>query len=132
MVERMGYVGGYNNDYEDEDEQYQEGQAKYVPWYRRADPDYDPEEEEHGEASLEEFHEHPEHADHQLEHAADDIAQLEHAADDGCKVDFLAQYEWRVKARSRRTGRFVPPLMTGYRWPVFVRFQDLKDHPQRV
>ena len=116
MVERMNY-GGYNDDYEDDDEQYDENEAKEIPWYIRANPDYDPEEEERGEASLEEFHEHPEQVDHQLEHAADDIAQL----------DAEAQFGWRSKSRRSRQGRFVPPDMSIYRWPTFVRVADLQN-----
>ena len=115
MVERLDYGGGYNEDYEDE--QTQESQAEAIPWYRRADPDYDPEEEDRAEARLADFQEQPEQVEHQLEHAADDTAQL----------DAEAKFEWRAKVRRRRKGRFVPPNMNTYRWPTFVRVEDLQN-----
>ena len=43
---------------------------------------------------------------------------------DAIQLHFKAPMEWRIRAR-RREGRFVPPRITGYRWPVFVRVVDL-------
>ena len=112
-MERLNYGGRY---YDDDDEQYQ---AEAVPWYRRADPDYDPEEEDR--EGLEAFEEEPELVAHQLEHATQDIVQ----------AGFAAQFRWRSKARRGRRGRFVPPDMKPYRWPTFVRVADLQN-PDRV
>ena len=58
----------------------------------------------------------PEQVEHQVDHVADDTAQM----------DAEAKFEWRAKARRRRKGRFVPPNMKTYRWPVFVRVADLQ------
>ena len=52
--------------------------------------------------------------------------RVDHAVDDAILLHLEAQMEWRVRARRRRTGRFIPPRMTGYRWPVFVRAADLR------
>lgn len=114
MAERLGYGGGYYDDYEDEeDQQYQESQVDDIPWYRLADPDYVPEEEELPEGRLEDFQEQAERVEHQLDAAA--------------QLDAEAQFGWRSKARRRRKGSFVPPDIRTYRWPTFVRVEDLRN-----
>ena len=115
MAERLDYRGEEYNDYQDE--QHEESQFDEIPWYRLADPDYDPDEGDY-EYGLEDDQEPPEgleEVEHHLDHAADDAAQL----------DAEKKFGWKGRARRRRKGRFVPPDVRAYRWPVFVRVADL-------
>ena len=48
---------------------------------------------------------------------------------DDSRAEFLAQFEWRLKARRRRKGRFAPPSITGYHWPAFVPAATLSNLP---
>ena len=79
MNERLGCAGGYHDDYEyeKEDQQRQDSQPDDILWYRLADPDYIPEEEDGPEGGLEDSQGRPEQVEHQLDHAADDTAQLD-------------------------------------------------------
>ena len=118
MDERTGYRGGYHDDYRDEEDgqQYQGNLADDISWRLLADPDYDPEEGSL-EDGLEDYQEQLEPVEHPLDHVAADAGQL----------DAEARYGWRAMARLRRQGRFVPPNMTTYRWPTFVRVEELQN-----
>ena len=121
MAQREDYRGGENNDYQDE--QYEEIQVDEVPWYRLADPDYDPDEGDF-EYGLEDDQEPPERRE-QVEY------RLDHAADDAAQLDAEARFGgWKSRARRRRMGRFVPPDVRDYRWPVFVRVADLTNRDE--
>ena len=116
MTERLNYGGGYNDDHDDEEEE-QESQADDILWYRLGDPNYDPDEQDRPEGGLDDFQTALDQVDHQLDHAADDAAQL----------NAEARFGWRFRARLRRKGLSVPPDMTDYRWPTFVRLEDLQN-----
>ena len=115
MAERLNYRDEENNDYRDE--QYEEKQVAEIPRYLLGNPDYDPEEGTFG-YGLEHYQELPaglEEVEHYLDHAAEDAAQL----------DAEAKRGWRSRARRRRKGKFIPPDVRAYQWPVFVRLADL-------
>ena len=117
MTERLDYRGEEYN--YDNDGRYEESQLDRLLWYRLADPNYDPEEGDL-EYELEDDLEPPEgleEVEHHLDHAADDAAQL----------DAEVKFGWRGKVRRRREGRFVPPDVRAYRWPMFVRVADLQN-----
>ncbi len=115
MAERLDYRGEENNDYKDE--QYEENQVAEIPRYLIGNPDYDPEEDdlEYGPEDYQEPPERLEEVEHQLDHAAEDAAQL----------DAEARFGFKSRARRRRKGRFIPPDVRAYRWPLFVRLADL-------
>ena len=115
MADKFDYRREENNDYKDE--QYEVNQVAEIPRYLLGNPDYEPEEDDL-EYGLEHYQEPPERleeVEHQLDHAAEDVAQL----------DAEAKLGWRSRARRRRKGKFIPPDVRAYRWPVFVRVADL-------
>ena len=127
MVERLDY-GGEHYDYDEDEldiqpdhqedhqeEEQEEHREEYgLEFYQDPDEDFGGVDDDTIAEGFQERHD-------QVEH------RLDHAADDTTKADFEAQFAWRSKARRSRKGRFVPPDMRTYRWPVFVPVSDLQN-----
>lgn len=116
MLGRSDYRDGY---YGGDGQPHRERDADEILRYLLVDPDYDPEDDDLDdllEGRPEDDQEPPEQVEHQVDHGAGDAEQL----------DAEAQFGWRNAARRGRRGRFVPPDMRAYRWPAFVRVEDLQ------
>ena len=126
MVEKLAYGGGYYDDKDDDELEtgYRKDHEEQYQHEFDRDPDQDfGDFDDHG--SAERYEDQGEQMGHDVDHLVD------HGADDSSKtVEFLAQYEWKLKARSQRKGRFVPPRTLGFRWPAFALFKELKNLPQ--
>ena len=107
MMERLGYGGGDDHDYEDDfQEDYEESNEE----------DFEPENPGDCDA-LENFEEgFREQVEHEVDYDTDDIKDLE----------VNRKIGWRGKANRAKWGRFEPPDMTKFAGPAFVRLADLK------
>ena len=119
MVGKIDYGGAY--DYDEDEYEDDEVELDIGLDHREAHPlDYSPEadldSDGYDDASAAGFQEQHDRVEHRADYAADDSGL----------VGFDGGSIWRGRYR-RRWGRYVPPDMRQYRWPVFVRFTGLQD-----
>ena len=113
MAERLDYWGGYHDD----DDHYDDDHYDDDHYDDDVHEDLDGVDDDAAADILQDWHDPVEH-------------QVDHAVDDAIQLNFEAQMEWRIRARRRRMGRFLPPPLIGYRWPVFVRVADLPNRDE--